>query len=141
MKSPERAIVYVHMFSDDPGLLTRPRPVPPPTVAAIECQIVLRLAQSAGREPLELECELHMAGRDLPVDASEMCAILSVLERDFGVALPENNALAPRLNYVHELALFIQAQMLEASIRASVQVVDPESSGATGEHSGRVSDR
>jgi hypothetical protein len=104
--------------------LTHAPPAPPPTVAAITRQIVCRLAQRAGRDSSELERELCLAGPDLPVEVDEMRAILSALERDFGVALADNEALRPRLDYVRELALYIQAQMLETARRASARILD-----------------
>jgi hypothetical protein len=83
----------------------------PPTVAAIERQIVRRLAEHAGRDPEELDMELRLADRDLPVEASELRPILGAIERDFEVALPRDRSVQARLSYVRELALLIQERM------------------------------
>lgn len=88
----------------------------------IERQIVLRLAQRAGREPRELEYELRSADRDLPVDASEVKPILGVLESDFAVALPYDNMLSARLNYVRDLAILIQRRILARAQLAAGEV-------------------
>jgi hypothetical protein len=81
------------------------------TIAAIEGQIVLRLAQLSGRDPEELARELRMADRDLPIESSDARCILGQLEQDFGVLLPCDRALEPRLNYARELAKVIQRRI------------------------------
>jgi 3-polyprenyl-4-hydroxybenzoate decarboxylase len=89
-----------------------------PTLAAIERQIVRRLAERAGRGHLELERELRLADRDLPVDADELTLILRTLEADFDVSLSGTAALRSRLDYVRELAMLIQAQRLASTLAA-----------------------
>jgi hypothetical protein len=89
-------------------------------VSAIERQIVGRLAESAGREPQELEGELRSADRDLPVEQAEIRPILGILSQDFGVPLAYDGMLEARLNYVRDLAILIQRRVL-ASVDAEMR--------------------
>ena len=65
-----------------------------------------------GRHPLELERELRLADRDLPVEEAELRLILGALESDFAVALDNDGALKGRLSYVRDIALLIQGEMM-----------------------------
>jgi hypothetical protein len=88
---------------------------PVSTVTAIERQIVLRLAQFRGCDPVELERELRLADRDMPLDAPEARLIVGSLEDDFYVSLIDDNALDASLEYGRELAILIQRRMIASA--------------------------
>jgi hypothetical protein len=91
-----------------------------PTVATIQRQIVARLAERSGRDCEDLERELRLADSDLPVEAGELMPLLDTLERDFAVALSDGRVRAPDLDYVRDLAIFIQQRMIEQRMIARV---------------------
>jgi acyl carrier protein len=83
-------------------------------VAAIEQQIIHRLAENLGCDVEELERELRFADHDLPVDEGDLKAILGLLEDDFAVALP--SADATRLSYVRALAMLIDTTLIRGQM-------------------------
>lgn len=94
------------------------------TTTAIERHIVWRLAELNGRDPNELELELRLASRELPVDVGQLGELLPVLERDYGVRLCGDHRIAPSLSYVHDLAVVLHkrvAAAASASRRAAQQ--------------------
>jgi hypothetical protein len=100
-------------------LLTAVETRSPPTVASIARQIVRRLAEKSRVDPRQLERELRLADRDLPVDAAQMRSILGELERDFGVRLGSGPSLASSLDYVLEMAILIQRLLMVKHARVS----------------------
>ncbi len=89
------------------------------TIAEIEGQIVLRLAQHTDRDPNELGHELRLADRDLPIDSGEARSILGLLEQDFGVALCCDRAIELSLNYGRELAMLIHRRICPRTWRVA----------------------